>query len=76
MKALVLGTADDVRGFALAGVRGRVCASAEDLRTAAASVEDGEVGLVILSPGLRLLAPEVFDSLAARRQAPFAVVLP
>lgn len=47
MKPLVIGTREDVAGFALAGVEGVVCATAEEASRAIERA--GEVALVILS---------------------------
>ena len=78
MRIFVLGDAADVRGFALAGVEGRV---AEDAETARAFLEQPEgegraVGLLLLSERLaRLLPREVGRLLRSERPFP-ALVLP
>jgi hypothetical protein len=74
VKAFVLGTPDDVRGFGLAGIPGRPCTTADQFRAAAASI-DPDVGLLLLSSGIRALSPEAFDELRERSEL-HLVVLP
>ena len=62
MTLLVVGTREDVAGFALAGVEGRVCRTQEEAAQAVESV--AEDVLVLLSPAF---------AVAAQR---FCVVLP
>lgn len=47
MKPFVVGTREDVAGFALAGVRGVVCSTREEVAAAVARVDDDT--LVIMS---------------------------
>jgi vacuolar-type H+-ATPase subunit F/Vma7 len=62
---LVLGTPDDVRGFALAGVRGRVPRAAgeaaamtrTDVETAVAEADRAGVELMLVSAEVAALAP-------------------
>jgi vacuolar-type H+-ATPase subunit F/Vma7 len=56
MIPLVVGTRDDVAGFALAGVPGMVCTTREEI--AAAFAAAGDDALVILSASIAALAPE------------------
>jgi vacuolar-type H+-ATPase subunit F/Vma7 len=78
VRILVLGDAEDVRGFALAGVEGRV---AEDAETARAVLErgDGEgrpVGLLLLSERIARLLPREVDRLVRSERPPAVLVLP
>jgi len=75
MKAFLLGTADDVRGFALAGVAGIPCATRDEVERAAAVVKArGDVALVLVSAEVEKLAPQIVASLAG--EPPAVVVLP
>jgi vacuolar-type H+-ATPase subunit F/Vma7 len=71
MKILVLGTPDDVRGFALAGAAGRVPRDAEEVEQAIEEAERDGVELILLSPEIARLAPE---AVAASRV--LVVILP
>ena len=62
MKPFVVGTREDVAGFALAGVRGVVCSTREEAEKAIARVDDDT--LVIVSAKF------------ADLQSPILVVLP
>ena len=62
MKPLVIGTREDVAGFALAGVDGVVCTTVAEAEAAIAKA--GEETLVMLSNDFSVL------------RAPFSVVLP
>ncbi len=73
MKALVLGTPDDVRGFALAGVRGVACENAADVDRAIAALPS-ELALLLVSEPVARLAPEKIAALAT--QPPAVLVLP
>lgn len=67
MKALLLGTMRDVRGFGLAGFAGTPCDSARDVEQALAADVDRETAVVVLSPEVARLAPEAVQACAARR---------
>jgi len=76
MKPLVVGTREDVAGFALAGIEGIVCTTAEEARRALAGA--GQDTLVIVSPNLwsdgrfgRRASP-----MAEAAVAPLSIVLP
>ena len=66
MTAFVLGMPDDVRGFALAGIPGCACTTAEQLRGVGATLDPAEVGLLLVSSSVRSLSPEIFDELRRR----------
>lgn len=75
MKAFLLGTADDVRGFALAGIDGVTCATREEVERAAAELKlRTDVALVLVSREVEKLAPAVITALAG--EPPAVVVLP
>ncbi len=75
MRALLLGTPDDVRGFALAGVTGLACLDAGDVERAAAAVKArDDVALVLVSQAVAKLSPQAIASLAG--EPPAVVVLP
>ena len=65
MKVFVLGDADDVTGFALAGVPGSVCRTRPDLHEALRrSPADPETPLLLLvSESVRQLDPSAVDRL-------------
>ena len=75
MKAFVLGTPDDIRGFALAGVRGVACESAGDVERAAVQVRSQkDLALLVVSEPVLKLAPEAIAQLAT--DPPAILVLP
>ncbi len=77
MRILVIGSAPDVRGFALAGIGGRVAADAESgRRELAAARAARDVGLVLLSEPLARQLTAELRALAAAGPAPVALVLP
>ncbi len=50
MRAFLLGAADDVRGFALAGVPGLACSTREDVERAAAALKERtDLALVLVA---------------------------
>lgn len=57
MKPLVIGTREDVAGFALAGVEGVVCATREEADQAISRA--GEDTLIIISPEFAREAPRL-----------------
>jgi vacuolar-type H+-ATPase subunit F/Vma7 len=73
MKVLLLGTARDLRGFALAGLEGRACDGAAELEEALAEATRAEVGLVALSAEVAALSPAAVKACAATRPL---IVLP
>jgi vacuolar-type H+-ATPase subunit F/Vma7 len=70
---LVLGTPDDVRGFALAGVPGVTPAGARELeeRLATPGLE-----LIFVSPEVAALAPQALAAPGARGDGPLILLLP
>jgi vacuolar-type H+-ATPase subunit F/Vma7 len=73
----VIGTVEDVAGFALAGIPGQVCDTGPVVREALdAARRDREVAVIVLSAEAERLAP---DAVRAAREAgglPLVVVLP
>ena len=80
MTVLVLATADDARGFGLAGVACTVCRTGQDVDRAAARLlaqQDTEpAGIVLVSEPLYRLAPATVEALQARPHWPIVLVLP
>ena len=79
MKIEVVGSAEDVAGFALAGLPGRVAETGKDVEAAlrAAVAGDGEpAGFLLVSAGAARLAPDLFDALEERDAAPVVLSLP
>jgi vacuolar-type H+-ATPase subunit F/Vma7 len=75
MPLLVLGNADEVRGFRLAGVRALACGTARDLDRAIRDfVEPGSV--LLISDAVRRAAPKTIDALTGRPGWPLVVVIP
>jgi vacuolar-type H+-ATPase subunit F/Vma7 len=74
---IALGRAEEVRGFALAGVETALCATAQQadalLMTCGA---DATVGLVMVPPWVEQQAPAALARVRARRRAPVVLVLP
>jgi vacuolar-type H+-ATPase subunit F/Vma7 len=78
MRVLVLGTADDARGFALAGARAIVPQGRREVAAALAraSEEQPPVGLVLVSAEVAALAEDAVRAFAARAGSPPILVLP
>jgi vacuolar-type H+-ATPase subunit F/Vma7 len=74
MRIVVIGDDRDVRGFALAGVGGRVCRDRRDVERAFAEVPD-DTGLILLSASAARLAAASVASAQAKKR-PALVVLP
>ena len=78
MKIAVVGSREDVRGFALAGLTGQVAEGVPEVEAAlaAAAREGSEAGLLLVSASAARLAPEAIAALERREGAPVALVLP
>jgi vacuolar-type H+-ATPase subunit F/Vma7 len=78
MRVLCLGTADDARGFALAGAVARTPADRRALETTLgrALEERPPVGLVLVSAEVAALSPGAVRAFAERAGAPPLLVLP
>ena len=72
---LVLGDADDARGFALVGAKTRRCATREDVVRALRAM-DPDTSIVVFSRKAAALAPAEVDALVAAARGPIAIVLP
>ncbi len=76
MRVVVLGTADDARGFALAGTDAELVGDGRALEGALGRLqEERAVGLVIVSAEAAALAPTAVRAFAARPAAPPLLVL-
>ena len=73
MRIAVVGSPDDVRGFALAGLPGRVAESGAEVE---AALEGSDAGLLLVSADAARLAPESIARLEQGEGAPVALVLP
>ena len=77
MKLLVIGNPDAVRGFALAGVRGQIAATAEELNRALnTALADEEIGIVLVTEDVADLARRRVDMLMVRSAVPLVVEIP
>jgi vacuolar-type H+-ATPase subunit F/Vma7 len=78
VRIIVLGDADDVRGFALAGVEGHVCQDlgAAESTLAQIGAQVGEVGLVLISAAVAGLASRAVERLRRQEGSPAVVILP
>jgi V/A-type H+-transporting ATPase subunit F len=77
MKLIVIGNQDAVWGFALAGVHGRIVATAEELNRALdAAMADKEVGIVLVTEDAANLARQRVDTAMIRSTVPLVVEIP
>lgn len=76
MRVVLLGTVDDVRGFALAGVPGVVVTERRELEAGLRAAADAGAGLVLVSAATAALAPAAVAALAGRDGGPAVLVLP
>jgi len=78
VRIVVLGDADDVRGFALAGVEGQVCQDLGAAESALAQIgaRAGEVGLLLISAAVAGFAPSAVERLRRQEGGPAVVILP
>jgi vacuolar-type H+-ATPase subunit F/Vma7 len=77
MRLSVIGTAEDVIGFALAGSPGRVCTTeAMVLAALESECRDPDVALVLVSGEAAELAPDAVQKWSTAPGAPILIVLP
>jgi V/A-type H+-transporting ATPase subunit F len=77
MKLLVIGNQDAVWGFALAGVRGQIVTTAEELLGALdAAMADEELGIVLVTEDAAALARQRVDMLKVHSAVPLLVEIP
>jgi V/A-type H+/Na+-transporting ATPase subunit F len=77
MKLMVIGNQDAVWGFALAGVRGRIVTTAEELNRALdAALADKEIGIVLVTEDAANLARQRVDTAMVRSTVPLVVEIP
>ncbi len=74
MKLVVLGTADDVRGFALAGVAGVRPVSGREVEEQLAAAAG--LDLILLSSEVAALAPQAVAAARSRAGGPLILILP
>ncbi len=73
---LVLGSPDEVRGFALAGVEGRTPLDARGLETELQLAVRAGAGLVLVTEAVAKLSPRAIEAAIAHPAPPIVVVLP
>ena len=78
MRLVVVGRADELTGFALAGVETAACASPEDAngRVAILGGAGSDAGLVIVSPWAGRHAAHAIAGVRRRKGPPVIVVIP
>ncbi len=77
MKVLVIGHADAVLGFSLAGVEGRAVSSAEQANSALdAALKDRELGIVLVTRDVARLMEPRMDDLKFHSTMPLIVEIP
>lgn len=77
MRLLVIGNQGAVWGFALAGVRGRIVTTAEELNRALDSaLADKEIGIVLVTEDVADLDRQRVDMLRVRSAIPLVVEIP
>lgn len=77
MRLLVIGSQDAVWGFALAGVHGRIVATAEELNQALdAALEDEGIGIVLVTEDVANLSRQRVDEAMIRSTVPLVVEIP
>ena len=75
MTILTIGTPVDVTGFALAGIDGVACSSAEEVAAALQTVS-ADVAVILVSPESAAIASAELDVFRRRHELPMLVVLP
>jgi len=74
---LVIGSQDAVWGFALAGVKGQIVGTADELNAALdTAISSGEVGIVLITEDVANLARQRVNKLVARSLSPLFVEIP
>jgi V/A-type H+-transporting ATPase subunit F len=74
---LVIGNRDAVWGFALAGVRGQVATTAQELNQALdTALADQDLGIVLVTEDVANLARPRVDLLMVRSTSPLVVEIP
>jgi V/A-type H+/Na+-transporting ATPase subunit F len=77
MRVLVIGDADAVLGFSLAGMAGKVAQTAQEVREALAEAEkDPEIGVILVTDEAASLVGEQIDRLRVARSGPIVVEIP
>jgi vacuolar-type H+-ATPase subunit F/Vma7 len=77
MKVLVIGHPDAVLGFSLAGVGGRVAATADEVNAALDDVQSAkDVGIVLVTQDVAELIPARMEHLKLRSTIPLVVEIP
>lgn len=73
----MIGSQDAVWGFSLAGVRGQIVTTAEELNQALdAALENEELGIVLITEGVADLARQRVEEAMIRSTTPLVVEIP
>lgn len=74
---IALGRADDIRGFALAGMETARCETPQEAAALLAQFgADATIGLLVVPPWLDRAAPAAIARVRALRRAPVVLALP
>jgi vacuolar-type H+-ATPase subunit F/Vma7 len=74
---LVIGSQDAVWGFALAGAKGRVVTTTQELNRALdEALDSGEFGIILITDDVADLARNRVDTLIVRSSAPLVIEIP
>ncbi len=77
MKVMIIGSQDAVWGFALAGIRGQIVNSPEELRQAfETSLADRDIGIILVTEEIANMARSYVDQLIVRSTTPLIVEIP
>jgi vacuolar-type H+-ATPase subunit F/Vma7 len=77
VKIAVVGSRQDVGGFALAGLPGVVVGTGPEVEAAlGAAAREGQTDLLLVSADAIRLAPDALEALRRREGAPVLLVLP
>ena len=72
----IIGSPDAVRGFALAGVRGRIVETAEELDRALDAALEEDIDILLVTEDVAELDRDRVDMLMVRSTAPWVVEIP
>ena len=74
---LIIGNAEAVLGFSLAGVQGQVAENADEVNQALdEALENPQVGIILVTEDVAKLAPVRMDQLRMRSTVPLVVEIP
>ncbi len=77
MKVLVLGNAEAVRGFSLAGVEGKPAETADEINLALdAALADRQIGIIMITSDAAATVPARVENLKLHSTIPLVVEIP